>query len=598
MLLLKVTTLLLIEVPLSEFQTFGIKKNLDLPTLNAHASDKIIQAIKQVGSGEAKVTSITITAEQGVGKTHIIRRLYHHLQTEGNTIVVYASASKLSNLDRIKHEFLQNWSKSLNQHGAEGVNHWQELATALVNRFSKNQASPREMVANKFPFALSKNPKLIDNLTTTVLKNNGNIDPDIIRAILWTLSEEHAPYAIKWLSANALSEAKAAELGLPNPEPHFTEAKAFEILLQTLSLLNEIKAVLICFDELEGTSLNEAGFTQAQVVAELVKDLFNSINVASNSRGVVLLTMMLPDTWSRKIKSLPGGILYRLSTATREPIALKHMEGETIVELVALWLKEFYKAKNLVPHHRIYPFDENKLRELNKEKPTVRQVLQWCAEHFTVTPPSPPPPLDTVEAAFTKELTVVEKSIKKLLDDKQPLADALRFSFSSLIGETIETVKVEGIEEVEPKNQNQDYIDFKLKGKANGKTVKIGVSVLQYSHARGVLAGLRRLTAYKNFGLSRGCLVRSKKISSKATQSQEILSQFLSSKFGKWVNPTTEDIKNILAIHAVYVSREGYNLSEKEVLDFIAQKKLAVENAVIREILSEPTGEIPSGLVE
>lgn len=35
----------------------------DIPTLNAHASDAVFQAIKQVSSGQGKVSSIAITAE-------------------------------------------------------------------------------------------------------------------------------------------------------------------------------------------------------------------------------------------------------------------------------------------------------------------------------------------------------------------------------------------------------------------------------------------------------------------------------------------------------------------------------------------------------
>jgi hypothetical protein len=50
----------------------------DVPTLNAHASDTVFQAIEQVRTSQSsqdKVTSIAITAEPGVGKSHIISRI-------------------------------------------------------------------------------------------------------------------------------------------------------------------------------------------------------------------------------------------------------------------------------------------------------------------------------------------------------------------------------------------------------------------------------------------------------------------------------------------------------------------------------------------
>lgn len=89
--------------------------------MNAHASDAVFQAIKQVSSGQGKVTSIAIIAEQGVGKTHIISRIRHRLQTQGGALFIYASASKFSDLDRIKYQFLQTLGDSLNQVGSQGV---------------------------------------------------------------------------------------------------------------------------------------------------------------------------------------------------------------------------------------------------------------------------------------------------------------------------------------------------------------------------------------------------------------------------------------------------------------------------------------------
>jgi hypothetical protein len=577
----------------------------DVPTLNAHASDAVFKAITQVSSGQTKVTSLAITAEKGVGKTHIISRIRHRLQIQDSALFIYASASRFSSLNLIKYQFLQTLSDSLNQIGSQGVKQWQELATTMLNAATNTQTSPREMIDKKFPYALAKNSNLLEHLTTSVLRTKSNSNPDIIRAILWTLSKSHAPYAINWLSGNDLTEAKAAELGLPNLDKEEREAKAFETALQILSLSSDHRTLLICFDELETINLNEAGFPRPQVVAELVKNLFDSLNLASSSRGVVILTVMMPDTWQLKINRLPGGIPYRVSSATTEPIELKYMDGDSIVELVTLWLKEFYESKNLVPHPSVYPFTENQLRELGKQKPTVRQVLQWCAKYFQVT--GTPSTSDNgskqtvsqrhpVEVAFNKELVTVEGSIDTLLEDKVALADALRLGFNAVIKlqQTIETLEIKRIEEVEPKKENSGYIDFKIVGKENGKIFKIGVAVLQQSNGGGLAAGLKRLIAYKTFGMTRGCLVRSKDIGRNATQAQDYLSKLLSPKWGgKSVQLEIDAIKPLLAIRSVYLGREDYELSEEQIFDFIAQNNLAVENYLIREILGVSSGQIP-----
>ncbi|MCU0519041.1 MAG: hypothetical protein MUC60_19690 [Oscillatoria sp. Prado101] len=73
------------------------------------------------------------------------------------------------------------------------------------------------MIANKFPYAFAKNKKLMEHLTEAVLRDMPQADIYIVRAILWTLSETRAPFAIKWLSGEELEQSHAVELGLPNP---------------------------------------------------------------------------------------------------------------------------------------------------------------------------------------------------------------------------------------------------------------------------------------------------------------------------------------------------------------------------------------------
>ncbi|MBD3562296.1 ATP-binding protein, partial [Planktothrix sp. FACHB-1355] len=576
----------------------------DLSTLNAHASDAVFQAIQQVSSGEAKVTSLAITAEKGVGKTHLLSRIRHYLQAHGSALFIYAGANRFTHSDLLKYQFLQILSDSLNQVGSQGVKQWQELATAMLNIATEKQNSPKDLIEKKFSYALAKNKNLIDHLTASIIKNHPNSDPDIIRAILWTLSESNASYAIKWLSGNDLSEAKAAELGLPNIDKEQREANAFESVLQILTLLSDYKPVVICFDELEIVNLDEGSFHKPEAVAGLVKNIFDSLNLLSTSKGVVILTVMMPDTWKLKIKKLSGGIPDRLSSAATESIELRPMDGDSIVQLVTLWLKDFYRSKNLVPHHPLYPFTENQLRQQVKEKPPVRKVLQWCATNFQVSstsssdngfkqPDTPPHP---VEVAFSKEMTVIEQSIDTLMEDKATLADALRWGFQSLIklGETIEEAKVYRLEEIEPKKENSGYIDFKILVKQNAKAIKIGVAVLQQSSTHSVLAGLRRLIAFKTFGIHRSCLVRAKEINPGATQAQECLNKLISSKRGEWVPLKVNPIKPLLAIRSVYLGQVDHGLTEKEILEFIAQRKLVINNYIIRKIISEPTGKIPN----
>ncbi|MFM6400172.1 MAG: ATP-binding protein, partial [Planktothrix sp.] len=140
--------------------------------------------------------------------------------------------------------------------------------------------------------------------------------------------------------------------------------------------------------------VNDAGFTTPQVIAELVHNLYNSLTQSELGQGVIILTVVLPDIWTNAIKSMPGGILQRMSKYTNsKPINLEFLNSNSIIDLVSLWLQEeLYKPRHLTPPHPVYPFDENQLRDLGKQKLSVREVLAWCAEHFDVDDPLPDNP--------------------------------------------------------------------------------------------------------------------------------------------------------------------------------------------------------------
>jgi hypothetical protein len=54
-----------------------------------------------------------------------------------------------------------------------------------------------------------------------------------------------------------------------------------------------------------------------------------------------------------------------------------------------------------------------------------------------------------------------------------------------------------------------------------------------------------------------------------------------------------DQIKPLLALCAVYAKCTEYNLTEDEVFDLISQKKLTFDNLLLREILSDPSNQMP-----
>ncbi|QSJ19515.1 ATP-binding protein [Nostoc sp. UHCC 0702] len=585
----------------------------DVPTLNAHASDAVFQAIEMVRTSQSsqdKVTSIAITAQLGVGKTHILSRIRHCLERQGGALFVYAGVNNYTDLTLIKYQFQQTLADSLSHTGSQGVMQWQEVATAMANEGFKaiNPNAPSlssQELINRFDKVSAswsaKNKHLMNTLIKQVIKTKPNADPYILRAILWTLSETQVSFAIKWLSGDELAQSNAEVLGLPNSSKtnQDREAEALKNIQQILNLVSYYNPVIICFDEIDvKNNSTDDGWTTPMVIADLVKRLHDTLEQSELSQGLVILTVMQPDTWRNQIDSMPGsgGTPDRISKYTqRKPIDLKHISGDSMVELMTIWLNNFYQIKQLVPPHPLYPFEVDKVINFSRGKPTVREALKWCADNFHVYEELlPDDPLERFEFALTRES---EADISIYLEDDSLIAKAIYFGFETLKGQTVEGVTIESLtEDIKPKLQNRGFINFKIIGKENGQEVKIGVAVIQSSQFT-LTAGLKRLIDYETFELSRGCLVRSKsKIEQikKTSEAYKLLNQLISEKGGENVDLIENQIRPLFTVRAVCKKCRNYNLTEDQVFEFISQKQLTFNNPLLQDILSNPSGQMPT----
>jgi hypothetical protein len=573
----------------------------DVPTLNAHASNQVFKAIQFVRnskSSQDKVTSIAITAQQGVGKTHLLSRIRHELEKVGGALFVYAGVNNYTDLNLVKYQFQQTLANSLSKTGSQEVMQWQEVAAAMANEGRENTVSPAVLV-KRFDIACEKNKNLMNNLQKQVIKNKPNIDPYILRAILWTLSETQAPYAIKWLSGEELAQANADELGLPNSSKtnQDREAEALKNIQQILNLVGFYNSIVICFDEIDvKNNSTDDGLPTESVIANFVKILHDTLVNSDLSQGVVILTVMLPETWRDKVNSLPGGTPDRISKFTqRKPLDLKYISGDSMVELVTIWLQDYYNAKDLIPPDPLYPFTETELKEYGRiNKPSVREALRWCADNFKVeTEPLPDDPFTRFELAFTRE---GEVKFEEYIEDSSRIAEALYFGFNTLKGKTLEEVMiVEITNDVQPKRKNNNFINFKIIGNENGKQVKIGVAVVQDSQFT-LNACLKRLNDYHTFDLTRGCLVRSEskiKQMKKTAATFSLLEELIKYKGGENVDLIEDQIRPLIAILAIYEKRQNYQLTEEQIFDILSKNNITFDNLLLREILSDPSGEMP-----
>jgi hypothetical protein len=566
----------------------------DVPSINGHISDAIFQGIDQIQGGQRSVLGITIKAEKGLGKTHLISRLRQNLKMRDDTFFVYASETDYGDLDQINSLFLESLAMSLKQQGSSGVSQWQELATLLFNQ-SYSAPYTTEYIVKQLPGALTKQPQFIERLTAKICQLKPEIkDPYVVQAILWTLSDR-ASFAINWLSGRELSQSQADAMGLPIVQDSDREGRSLGIASQILDLVGDYRTIIICFDEVEPKNSNAKGLTTPQVIALLAKDLYSKIK-----RGILIMAVF-PQTWTHQIKVMPqaDSVIDRIGEKVFD---LKYLNSDDVVDLLTAWLGEFYTRKGLTPPTPTYPFDSIELRELGKEKPIVRRVLQWCNENWKVpgdtsNASQAHDELHQVEVAFNEQLLALDTNLADYLEDSSVIAEALSLGFISLEGRQIGSVAIEEIQEIEVKSVDKGYLDFRIVAKDNGKTVKIGVSVLQESGAKYVSAGLKRLVDYKKFDLTRGCLVRAKAVK-EGTHGDQYLKTLLQDLGGEWVSLKGKDIQPLLAILEVFDACEEYEVTQEQVLEFMDLRKIAESNYLVNEILSDPSGQIPNEVVD
>ncbi len=231
--------------------------------------------------------------------------------------------------------------------------------------------------------------------------------------------------------------------------------------------------------------------------------------------------------------------------------------------------------------------------------PFIRNLLAWCADNFHGG--KSPVPINTVpsiEKAFAAELSSLEWSIGDYLDDKNTLSRALRFSFESLIGldELIENVEINEIEDINAKGGDKGRIDFRIVGRelinVRKMSVRIGISVAQQTSSSSLTATLVKLNDYEKFNLTRGCLVRSKPISNSAIATQQALMDLLQNK-GEWVLLMEKHIQPLLAVSFLQSRLEDYGIEQSEFSNFLREQRIIIDNPLIREILSKPSGKPP-----
>jgi hypothetical protein len=563
---------------------------LDLPRLNSVGSDEILRLMHRFKS-EANTRGITITAEKGLGKSHFIRRIRQNLQQENGGFFVYMN--EFTNLEKVKDEFFQALAYSMKQDGSSRFTQWQILATAMLNEACNQNFSVETLVEKIVPRQISECLKAdrpphtwIFSMCSRISQSKPQFNNSaLIMAILWTLSLPHQKYVKDWLSGKEIEHDHAMGLSLPLSILEGRQDNFFMIAREILDLINEYAPILICFDELD--SLTESGDPglKPRIVSSLAKDIINNLKCG------VVLTTMYPQTWVKHIKTMPQAeaVIDRIG---QEIIDLEYLNTKNIVDFIEVWLKNFYLGHGTTPPSPIYPFRESELVLIGEERPTLREALSECKKLFkkkVIGGTSK----DPVKLAYDEELRAVESSISEYMERKDIIDHALFLGFSSLVGQTVNGVEVRKIEHTNPKSpSDRGYINWTLLVK-DGNLHKIGVSVIQEDGGNSLTASLKRLVDYEKFEISRGCLVRSKKLSGHAKTANGLVRQLIFDQKGEWVWLEEDHIKPLIALALIDDRKEDYVLTRDQIISFIRQNSIASNSPLLAEVLSKPSSKLP-----
>jgi hypothetical protein len=497
--------------------------------INQKAFDEILQVIDKAnsnnsGSDEPKLEGACITGERGFGKTQLIARLHHHLQSNDKAFFVYMG--EYENLDFIKSELLQALVYSLKRESSSKITQWQILAAEMYFEARGNKPCTIQHLVNQVPAIFTKNFKKISEWTHGIAQKLPDLkNIYLIRAILCTLLPQYASLATMWLSGKKLTEESARILGLPIEWQGSSHYHTSDLL----NLITRYRTVVFCFDELDTPTISSQMLTTAQAVLCLAKAMY--------SHRIIFLLAMFTKTYQDEIKHFSGShmdaIIKSALDRIKYEVKLEQLDVTASLALVEHRLQHFYSHHNVTPPHSFYPFRKEYLvKTFSTGKAIARMVLRWCEEHWylpiaidldplpwtdkpwqpslinieghteawqpvlTIVEPTPPisdtnsdsssdtnPPVGVVPEPPAPKLIAqeyyeqhlqdtksdVDRLEANLLDDAEKITQMLRFAFERLVKTEQVVAEMRIFEVIEEQNEAlREIVPFKVKVRRAG----------------------------------------------------------------------------------------------------------------------------------
>lgn len=573
----------------------------DLHDLNQHIDQRVDRAIVEVKQKFSKKIGITIKGDRGTGKSHVIHRIWKGIEQNNGAFFSYLPPCQ--NPNRIDSHVRLNLCIDFARQDIHGITQWQKLAVAIIStlRGTEFEQDYQECIdkcdepeqLRKYITSSVEKAKLeefFDGLTEAILESQSELDFNFLKAVLFTLfkNAKLAQIGLAWLKGEDHPSIKQA--GLPEYSEEQQDGRSIWIIQQICNLAEVVsKPVVICFDQVDCYTPNsDTGDSKVQVVAKCIDRIYFQCS------NVILICCVIPDTW-REVFQMQSGIPDRVGQWLLDA---KPPTADQLVELVKLRLHWFCQQNHLNSNDYpyLYPFDETELRKVASQAAGARSILkEWCAKKFeefeigkvTIVAPIKDKKQEFL-AIYGELLTKISAPSKNDAKDDDYLASIIICTMQMLPDRAIEGVTIEQIERVNASSVHDLHLVISGHEPDSHKKVRIGIRICETTQGVTFNAVMKRLLNYKQYKLTRGCLVRSTPIPLNWRKGKELEQQLKEKQNGEVVVLKKDELKSLVAIEKIYKQAADYGFEKDELISIIKELKLVETNPLICEILSAP----------
>jgi hypothetical protein len=582
----------------------------DLPSFNYHIDQKINQAIVEIRQKYINKVGIAVKGERGTGKSHSIRRIWKKIEKEGGALFSYISPC--SNPKSIDAHVRFHLVESFTHEDSESVTQWQRFAATLILTLKNTdyEETYQEYIERcNQPNELRKHIKKTINssnlvdffgaLAEAILEEQSGLDYYFTKAVLLSLlgTALNSQIALSWIKGEDNPEIRKA--GLPEYSPEQQQARNIWVIKQICKLAEVASMpVIIWFDQAEGWGADvESGDSYIETIARCIDRIY------FDCTNVILLLCLYYDEWVQ-INKMPGGTRDRLG---QRIVEAKPPTVEQMIELVQMRMNWFYECKGLNPSNypHLYPLEEARIREIAKAGAGVRKLLEKCAEDFEtiklVDPELDPGDLDPVPVdpdPKEKRKKQVLETYNELLNkislpskEDEKIAAIITCAMKMLPKSGAADVVINQVEAVGSSSTHDLHLVTSGYDVTQKKEVTIGVRICETKNAKTFNAVMKRLTDYRKYKISRGCLIRSTPVPQSWKIGQQLKQQLVEQQGGEVVVLQKEHIKPLAALERIYEQSADYGFEKEELVSLVQELDLVTNNPLIREILSAPNQE-------